>query len=592
MANVYKIGVEIALAGNIKQGLEAIASRLTGINTKVREVEGGFSRWAVGIGGVASIFASGAIISGLSKMADAGSELLDQQNQLLRLGIAQKDVAALTANYWQNIAKAVPTSTVSEYLQTVKELRAVTGDLISAEKLAPDALKFDALISNVTGQSVHGQLYQILRAAELKGIATDPEKTKDLAQQSYNYIAAFGGKLTADMIKNMAVRGGTAWMNADLKTAFGPMAVLAAEMGSSGSSASAGVVLNQLQQLMLGAHTLTRQQAATLAHLGLLDTSKTMKTGFGGGSLQLQPGAMIGSEKYAGNVPGWAKDIVWPAIVKAAKGDPALIDSLLAKIAPNVNTQKAIELFGNPEFLKQQLKDLGLSAQQIGEVLSYKSFVGDNPKGVREAYDAQYGAMREAMGAAVAPLKMDVLKELTSLFTSIGQVAAAHPEAIKVVAEGLAAVAVALGAIGIVSLGMLIGVPAAIASVVTALGTLVVVNWQSIESVFTGIANAIKAFIAGLTNLHIPDFMGGNTFGPGGGPSHGPGFGGGQKMNWIAPPGNSRPMVIHTALNIDGRRFAQLISHHIVRLHEFSTQAPAPDGRSLFTVPDHNLVST
>ena len=54
MAEVFKIGVEIALAGTIMQGLEAISSKLLGINAKVKDVEGGFARWATAIGGAAA----------------------------------------------------------------------------------------------------------------------------------------------------------------------------------------------------------------------------------------------------------------------------------------------------------------------------------------------------------------------------------------------------------------------------------------------------------------------------------------------------------------------------------------------------------
>lgn len=365
MPDVYRIGVSIALANGISPVLAIISRDLLGLRTSIKDIESQFGRWAVAAGGVAAILGGTAIIGGVAKVALAGKELLNQQNQMIRLGISQNEVLQAGKKYWSEVASAVPTSTFAEYLQTVKELRAVTGSLETAEAFAPRALMFDALLSNVMGHERHGELYKLLRAGELKGIATDPQKLDDLIQQSYAYISAFGGKLTSAMIQNLAVRGGTAWMNANLKTAFGPMAILAAEMGAQGggggSSSSPGVVLYQLQQLMMGAHTLTKQQAAVFQQLDLLDMSKVTKTGFGGGFLQLQPGAIKGSLEYAGNVPGWAKEVVWPALAKASQGNDALLQLLLAKIAPTTNMAKAIELFGNPEFLKQQAKDLGLA---------------------------------------------------------------------------------------------------------------------------------------------------------------------------------------------------------------------------------------
>jgi hypothetical protein len=560
MSDVYKIGVAIALTNGMSPVLSVISRQLLGINASTKQIEQNIGRWKVALVAAGAGFAGAAVWRSLSKLADHGTELLDQQNQLLRLGISQNDVLATTAKYWKDVAKAVPTSSVVEYLKTVKELRAVTGDMKTAEDFAPKALKFDALLSNVMGKEIHGELYRLLRAGEMKGIATDPGKLNDLIQQAYSYIAAFGGKLTAAMIQNLAVRGGTAWMNADLKKSFGPMAVLAAEMGASGgggSSSSPGVVLYQLQQLMMGAHTMSKQQAAIFQQLGLLDMSKTTKTGFGGGSLQLQPGAIKGSTEYAGNVPGWAKDVVWPALVKASHGSEALLQNLLAKIAPTTNMAKAVELFGNPEFLKQQQKDLGMA--DLAEPLkpAYSSFVKNNPKGVSESYDAQYNSMISTMGAAILPIKMEWVQAMTALFTEIGKFAAANPETIK-------AFGVMLGVISAVAVG----------GAVLALGTAI----ASMAAAAAPAAIAIGAFGAALGALtalipHLPSMPKTPGFLPGAGdgmpsydPTAHPAAAAPQKHSWnvIRPAaGSSQP--IHLALMVDREKLGEVIIRDINR---------------------------
>ena len=488
--------MKLVTTSNAPQVLSLLSKELLGVNAKVRDLTGGFSKLKLAIGGAMSVFAGEKILSSLARIAVKGDDLLDQQNQMLRLGISARDVTAATANYWANVAKAVPTSTVAEYLKTVKELRAVTGDITTAEKFAPAALKFDSLLSNITGTDMHGQLYKLLRAGELKGIATDPEKLNALVTQAYSYIAAFGGKLTPAMIQNLAVRGGTAWQNADLGKSFGPMAVLAAEMGTSGSGGSGsspGVVLNQLQQLMLGAHTMSKQQAAAFAQLGILDPSKTVATGFGGGSRQLMPGAMKGSSQYAGDVPGWARNVIWPAIVRAAHGDPALEQALLAKIAPNINAQKAIELFGNPEFLKQQEKDIGLSQQVLKQGMAYSSFAKNDPKGVIAGFTDQYNSMLSAIGAPMMQAAMPVMTSITGMFTSIGQFATAHPRAIQEIGEGFAFLGGTLVAGGITALLAMLGPVGWVAALITGLGALAIK--------FSNIVPIVKAFgevIAGL----------------------------------------------------------------------------------------------
>jgi hypothetical protein len=87
------------------------------------------------------------------------------------------------------------------------------------------------------------------------------------------------------------------------------------------------------------------------------------KTGFGGGRLQVDPGGILGSQQYAGDLPGWIKNVVYPHIMAAAHGDDALAQSLVSKISPNRNVAKLVEMFGSPGFLDQQIKDLALAGK-------------------------------------------------------------------------------------------------------------------------------------------------------------------------------------------------------------------------------------
>lgn len=668
MSEVYQIAMRISLVNDVSAALGTIAAQMLNLQGLQGKVNAGFAQMNKAVAGMAGVLGGTAIIAGLSKIADKGKDILDQQNQLVRLGISQNDVLRVTNDFWTKVAKNVPTATVAEYLQTVKELRAVTGSLETAQDFAPRAMMFDALLSNVMGKKVEGQLYRLLRAGELKGIATDPEKLESLVQQSYSYVAAFGGKLTPSMIQNLAVRGGTAWMNADLKTAFGPMAVLAAEMGAAGggggSSSSPGVVLYQLQQLMTGAHTMSKQQFEVMNKLGLIDPSKVTHTGFHGGTLQLQPGAVRGSLEYAGNVPGWAKDVVWPALAKLAQGNDALLQNYLAKIAPTTNMAKAIELFGNPEFLKQQAKDLGLAAEAFKLLPSYRSFVGQNPLGVEEAFGAQKQAMMASIGAPLMQLKIPTLRALTEMFTTIGALANAHPEAIKTIAEGLAVLAGSMMAGGMVALAAAIG-PAGwlVVGLAALAGSFAVFGkkmsaedmqkafggggggpnyagmvdtmlekmkgWGAalntylgplntwfagfnqrftaaiaalpgevdgaIKAAFAAIANAIKSALSGIWNGIGGLFHHSSLEGGGGAP--GSGAGGHASATALhsaawAPGRSDRTVVVHTAIDIDGRRLAGHVSPQLASLYEFPTQAPFHDGRSGWSPPDMQTVTT
>jgi hypothetical protein len=593
----YRIGVSIALANGVSPVLAIIAKDLLGIRSPIGEITKQFESWNAKLIGVAGILGGTAIVGGLLEMAKHGDKLLDQQDKMMRAGLQYADVLKLQGTYYNSVANAVPTSTAAEFLKTTNELRAVTGNTDEAAALAPKAMMVDTLLSNALGREMHGEYYKLLRSAEMKGISTDPEKLQQFTDQVFSYITAFGGKLSAEDFQTLARRGGTAFMNAKPE-AIGPLAVLAADLGGS----AAGTTIMTLQQLQTGANTLAKQQGQTLGDLGLLDMSKTTPTGFGGSRLQLAPGAMKGSLEHIGDLPGWIKDTVYPALEKASHGDEALLQSMIAKISPNRNAAKLIEMFGDPKFLAQQGKDLGLAGQVEPIPDAYKHFIDRNPVGVHKAFDDQYDSMLQAIGAPMMQAALPVMRDVTSMFNSFGALANAHPEAIKIMAEAVAAIGIALVGAGAATLIALAGFPAIVTGIVAAAAALVALNWSAIESMFTGIASAISAFIDAIAALYHR-ITGGSGWGPARdetGHIKNPGLfdryiwgdpaphelppinvppDEGLKKKTMFEPGISTPRAqqIGLSLNIDGRTLAQAISDELANLYGFPTGAPASD---------------
>ena len=496
----YRIGVSIALANGVSPVLAVISRDLLGIRAPIGQITAQFAQWNQRLIGVAGVLGGTAIIGGLMKIAEHGDKILDQQDKLQRAGLLYADVLKLQSDYYGKIAKAVPTSTASDFLKNVGELRAVTGSTDEAAALAPKALMVDTLLSNALGREVHGEYYKLLRSAEMKGISTDPGKLQQFTDQIFSYVTAFGGKLSAEDFQTLARRGGTAFMNAKPE-AIGPLAVLAADLGGS----AAGTTLMTLQQLQQGANTLTKQQGQTLGDLGLIDMSKATQTGFGGSRLQLAPGAMKGALEHVGDLPGWIKDTVYPALKEASHGDEAILQSLIAKISPNRNAAKLIEMFGNPKFLDQQGKDLGLARQVEPIPDAYKHFIERSPLGVKQAFNKQYASMLQAIGAPMMQAALPVMREVTAMFSTMGQFANSHPEAIKLIAEGIAALGVALGAAGIATLVALGGVPAIVTGLVAAVGSLIALNWGAVTgwlmTIPTAINSAVNGIVGGMNKL-------------------------------------------------------------------------------------------
>ena len=466
MSDVYKIGMSIILADGVSSVLGKIASQMTGIEGQAKRIEAGLASWNKAVVGAVGVLGGAAVLGGLKNIADHGDKLLDQQDKMRRAGLQQNEVLKLQADYYEKIAKSVPTSTVSEYLKTVNELRAVTGSTQGAANLAERAMKVDALLGNTFNKDMSGEYYKLLRSAEMKGISTDPAKLADFTDKAFSYITAFGGKLSANDFQLLARRGGTAFMNADIDKAMGPLAVLAADLGGSG----AGTTLMTLQQMQMGANTLSKQQGEILEKAGLLDMSKVTKTGFGGGRLQVAPGGILGSLSHKGDLPGWIKDVVYPKILAEAGGDDVLAQSLIAKMFPNRNAAKLVEMFGNPHFLDQQQKDLGLAGQVKPIDQAYADYIKNNPKGAKSAFNNQYESMMQSIGAPMMQAAIPVMKAVTDFFTTVGDFANKHPNDIANIGKGIAILGAALIGGGAVALLAALGPVGWFAAGIIALG--------------------------------------------------------------------------------------------------------------------------
>jgi hypothetical protein len=438
----YEIGIKIGMANGLSPILALLAKEVLGLNGKVEKLQATFkslNKQSLLLGGGLSIAAGTALAKSIMSVADASKDLLNQQDRLGRAGLSQVEVLKLQATYYEKIAKAIPTASADEFLKTVGELRSVTGSLGEASDLSQKALKMDALIANTTGvKGNSSEFYKLLRAGELKGVGTDSAAIEHFSDLAYKYIIAGGGKLTPDAYLQFAKQGASAWIGANVDKEMPAVAAMISDLGGQ----RAGTAFNQLHNLQIGAHQYSKQQLEELQGLGIVDMSKVHMGA--GGHVQTEPGALRGSLDYYDNEAGWVKDILWPAVQKAAGGDAAKAESIIAKITGNVNAGKAAHMLGDKGFLDQQAKDAGLADMVMDPDAAYRKFTTDNPYGVEGGVQAQYKSMMEAIGAPLMQAAMPVMKSVTDMFSTIGNFANSNPEAIKLVGEGLGGLAAGL----------------------------------------------------------------------------------------------------------------------------------------------------
>lgn len=68
--------------------------------------------------------------------------------------------------------------------------------------------------------------------------------------------------------------------------------------------------------------------------------------------------------------------------------------------------------------------------------------------------------------------------------------------------------------------------------------------------------------------------------------------GGASRTNFLSGPKRAQPVVVHTALQLDGRTLARSTSKHLAEYFNYPTQAPFHDGRQTWSPPDMQVITT
>ena len=214
----YKIAVEIALIGSIRHGLEALSSQLLGINSKVKDIEGGFKRWGVVFDGLAVV----GLVKGMEHMVSAGGELVKQQTLLRNMGVSQADVLETTAKA-QLATHAIIGTTIAENVKGMREMMGIMPSLGEAQDRYVSAMRGAKVLEALTGTPASDSLQTLVKAVELRGGATDPvtgkidpERFEREMQAAVKAIIASGGLVNAaSLLQMMKTAGPAARMMSD-----------------------------------------------------------------------------------------------------------------------------------------------------------------------------------------------------------------------------------------------------------------------------------------------------------------------------------------------------------------------------------------
>lgn len=596
--DVWKIGVAISLSNGMSPVLAVIAKDLLGIKGQVGEVEKDFSTWKPAIAGAAAVLAGGAILTGMAKLVEHGRELVHVQEQMKAAGVNQVDVAKATGDSWKVAADYG--LKVSNVLADIKEARMVFGSTEHAMEFI-DPLERMRVVLNASmegsGNKAADAVYEMARAGELKGLQ-GPEQFMSYFDMMTKAITASGGKvepksfLQATQYGRLASKG---W-NEEFYTKFLPSMIQ--EMGPSQSGTALMSLFGTLVQ-----GKVSKRSLGQMIDLGLIgDMSKIIYDGKGD-PVGFEPGAVKGTDLMTKNPYEWTQQILKPLVDtklghEVKPGDESAIQMLGGMFGNRTSAQAIATLLLENQRIS---KDAGLVGQAKG-LDAADGLLKNDPNTAMNNFKNSWDNLLTALGSPLVPAAVNAMNSISDVMKAITSFATANPVAVKLIADALVGIGAALVAIGTVAIvGAAIAVIGPVTAAVTAIGAVIaaiaIMNWHAVVDVFNGIYNAIKDFIAKLAA--IPSMIG-NALGlgtntnvtPGArvpGAENGqqwqaPGPGGRgsfQKSSWVPPANNNRPMTVHTALNIDGRKIAQAVSTHIARNGSWSGSSSTFDGQAM-----------
>jgi hypothetical protein len=573
MFEAYKVGVTLALHSNVSAALGLIARDFVKTDLEAKKLQKTLKE--IKLLGLTGAIVGGAGFMGLGLIKSAvkpASEYVHQLELAKAAGMKQQEIAEATAAAWKT-AGEVMTSSPTENLKAIRELRMVFGDTMEAIHFLPQMQRIqavlDATLHGTGGIGARDVAFAAAKALELRGASMSPQTFQEQADYMTRAVIASGGKVTPQMLLQMqkyAGIGGTSYSNDFL---YGIAPTLVQELGGS----QTGNSLTSMYRAIVGGR-IDKKALAVWQQMGLLQSVK----GITGESAMIQA-------KNAGlfqDNPFLYMQFLQGELAKRGITDPKAQQEVIERLFSNrvAGRMANILMMQGPRLQK----DFEL-IKGAGDSSAYYDLIKRDPPTVYRALDAQWDALKTALGMTVVPVIIPMLRGLTNALNSLATFAADHPtltQGLMLTFGGLSALATLGGTLMIAGAGLkviglvlttLTGLPLAVAA--TGLGTLTA---AVAEVVGLGMAVANADTIGGWKYNPINMIeQGGEAVG---------GWLKGKMAPSYGPPMRENSREIHTTVNIDGRKVAHAVNKHNERAASRpSGSGGAPDYRA---IPRHS----
>ncbi len=460
MADIYRIGVSIAMTNGVSAVLGVIGRDLLGLHRHIDETSAKLGRVKLAMAGLGGVVVGGAVLGGMADLVRHGGELVDQQARLKMLGVSNVEVAQATAQAWKNSADVLGSS-VTRNLELIREAKGAFGTVAEANALSPFLSQADQVRTLANGGRPDDRGMQMLmKAIEVRGDVRykpngelDADYTKSGINSALKFLNASGGQIDAGTLKGLITMAGPMAKMMAPDAFYRTMLTVTEELQQ-----KAGTALSAAGRALYGG-IMPQRNSNELARLGLINPKMVHVRR--GGNVSIDQGALTGFDVLngPGGLAEWADKIARPAFhadyLKASRRNPKLTEQQydqqeLYRALPTETFRRLLGIF------LQQAESVNKGAANYDQAQGLDA----QKTAINESYSAKVNAFRTAwenlltaLGGPLVGPATDIVKRLAEGLTSMGQWAAANPGLvlrIEQVTAGLAALAVVGGSLTIV----------------------------------------------------------------------------------------------------------------------------------------------
>ena len=447
MADIYAIGVKIALTSNASQVLGALGKDLLGINLKAKDLEGGLNRVKVAALGLSGVVGGTVVLAGMAKLVEHGKDFVHQQSLMAQAGVSQVDIANATAAAWKN-ATGILNAGASDNLKLLADLRNEFGRMDEAIKASPAFTRLGVVTAAITGGDPEQAGYSGSRFLDLRGSLVDP-KTGQISEQRAEQQArlleaitvATRGRVGTSELLNFQKQARGAGANLTDQGLVSMVPVIQAMGGY-----RTGTSLTSMMQEIIGGR-LTQQAGKFLEDAHVLDPTKVRVRR--GGQITVGAGGVVDEQLLVKNPVEYINTVLRKGLERMGAATPEQQTTMLMRDGLRQTVNGLIT-----EVIRNYVpfsRDAG-NINQAAKVDQYDVLNKTDPTAKIQSFSTAWSNLMTALGAPIVGDATGLLGKVVVALNGLTKWASEHPTAvanIEVVAGGLAAVAVVGGSLAV-----------------------------------------------------------------------------------------------------------------------------------------------